>query len=74
VGVDMAALTKLHSSGMPPAYGSIGCLRDVVERFDIVGDVLAMGHDEAIGLQNGWYVTCNCSSIPVVFSPISSTL
>jgi hypothetical protein len=40
---------------MPPAYGSIGCLRDVVERFDIVGDVLAMGHDEAfkMGLQNG---------------------
>jgi hypothetical protein len=49
----MDALTKLHSSSMPPLYSSIGCLQDIVERFDIVGDVLAMGHDEAISLQNG---------------------
>jgi hypothetical protein len=57
VGVDMDALTILHSSRMPPLYGSIGCLQDVVEGFDIVGNVLALGHDEAVGLQTGWYAS-----------------
>jgi hypothetical protein len=33
-----------------------------------------MGCYEAIGLQNRWYVTSNCSSIPVVFNPIGSIL
>jgi hypothetical protein len=59
---------------MPPSYGSIGCLQDVVERFDIVSDVLAMGYDEPIGLQDGWYVVYNSSSIPVAFSPIGISL
>jgi hypothetical protein len=69
----MDALTKLHSSGMPPSYVPVGCLRDV-ERFDIVADVSAMSPDEVVSLQHGWYIVCNCSSIPVVFSPIGSTL
>jgi hypothetical protein len=72
--MDMDALTKLHSSCIPQQYGSIGCLQDIVERFDVIGDVFAVSHDETISLQNGWYVICNCSSIPVVFSPIVSSL